>query len=73
MFTDSDIFDIAEAAETLRAFKSLNVDFILVCPDKQYNIKESEKIIKLAGGQLLKVKEWEQFPELITNIINSSF
>ena len=73
MFTDADIFDIPEAAEILRAFKSLNVDFILVCPEKQYNIKESEKIVKLAGGQLLKVKNWEKFPELISNIINNRF
>jgi len=70
LFTDSDIFDLPDAAEILRAFKSLQVDFILVCPEK-HNIKESEKIIKLAGGQLLKVEDWEKFPELITNIINS--
>lgn len=73
MFTDADIYDIPDAAETLRAFKSLGVDFILVCPENQYNIKESEKIIKLAGGQLLKVKKWEKFPELISSIINNRF
>ncbi|TFF87417.1 MAG: VWA domain-containing protein [Promethearchaeota archaeon] len=72
LFTDSDIFDLPDAAEILRAFKSLQVDFILVCPAK-HNIEESEKIVKLAGGQLLKVEDWEKFPELITNIINSRF
>lgn len=73
LFTDSDICDLPDAAEILRAFKSLQVDFILVCPEKQYNIRESEKIVKIAGGQLLTVKDWERFPELITNIINSRF
>jgi len=73
LFTDSDIFDLPNAAGILRAFKSLQVDFILVCPEKQYNIRESEKIVKIAGGQLLTVKDWERFPELITNIINSRF
>ena len=73
MFTDADIYDIPNAAETLRAFKSLGVDFILVCPEQQFNIKESEKIVKLAGGQLLTVKNWESFPELITNIINTRY
>lgn len=73
LFTDSDIFDLPDAAKILRAFKSLQVDFILVCPEKQYNIRESEKIVKIAGGQLLTVKDWERFPELITKIINSRF
>ncbi|NVM18605.1 MAG: VWA domain-containing protein [Candidatus Lokiarchaeota archaeon] len=73
LFTDSDIYDLPDAAEILRAFKSLGVDFILVCPEKQYNIRESEKIVKLAGGQILPIKDWERFPELITNIINSRF
>ncbi len=73
MFTDAEIYDIPNAAETLRAFKSLGVDFILVCPEQQFNMKESEKIVKMAGGQLLTVKNWENFPELITNIINTRF
>ena len=73
LFTDSEIFDLPDATEILRAFKSLQVDFILVCPEKQFNIKESEKIVKTAGGQLLTVKDWELFPELITKIINSRF
>lgn len=71
LFTDSEIFDLVDATKILRAFKSLQVDFILVCPEKQFNIKESEKIVKTAGGQLLTVKDWDRFPELITKIISS--
>ncbi len=73
MFSDAEIYDIPNAAKILRVFKSLGVDFILVCPEKQYNMRESEKILKLAGGQLLTVKNWEDFPKLITNIINTRF
>jgi len=73
MFSDAEIYDIPNAAKILRVFKSLGVDFILVCPEKQYNMRESEKILKLAGGQLLTVKNWENFPKLIANIINTKF
>lgn len=73
MFSDAEIYDIPNAAKILRVFKSLGVDFILVCPEKQYNMRESEKILKLAGGQLITVKNWENFPKLITNIINTRF
>ncbi len=73
MFTDADIYDLPNAAESLRSFKSLGVEFILICPEKKYNAMQSEKMIKLAGGQLIEVDNWESFPEKLTAIINARF
>ena len=73
LFTDAEIFDIKQALDELRIFRSLGVDFILVCPEASYNIKEAKKMVKVVGGQLLTVKKWEDFPKLISDIIKSRF
>jgi Mg-chelatase subunit ChlD len=71
LFTDAEIYDIRESIEELRIFRSLGVDFILVCPETQFNLKEAEKMVKVAGGQLLTIKDYEEFPKLISDIIKS--
>ena len=59
--------------QEFRILRSLGVDFILVCPETSYNLKEANKMVKVAGGQLLVVDDWEKFPELVSDIINSRF
>jgi Mg-chelatase subunit ChlD len=73
LFTDAEIFDIRESMHELRVMRSLGVDFILICPETSYNLKEAEKIVKIAGGQLLSIKDWKEFPKLISDIIKSRF
>jgi hypothetical protein len=73
LFTDAEIHDLKQAIDQLRVFRSLGVDFILVCPEASYNLKDARKIIKVAGGQLLTIKDWDQFPKLISDIIKSRF
>ncbi|MCK4686833.1 MAG: VWA domain-containing protein [Candidatus Lokiarchaeota archaeon] len=73
LFTDAEIFDLREAIEELRTFRSLGVDFILVCPEESYNLKEAKKMVKIAGGQLITIKDYNEFPRLISEIINSRF
>ncbi len=73
LFTDAEIFDIKDVAEDLRVMRSMGVDFILVCPENQYNLKEAEKMVKITGGQLLTISDWEKFPNLISSIIKSKF
>ncbi|MHA1763602.1 MAG: VWA domain-containing protein [Promethearchaeota archaeon] len=73
LFTDAEIYDIKEVAEDLRILRSMGVDFILVCPETQYNLKEAEKMVKIAGGQLLIISDWNNFPNLIADIIKSKF
>jgi Mg-chelatase subunit ChlD len=73
LFTDAEIFDIQQSMQELRIMRSLGVDFILVCPESSYSLKESEKMVKIAGGQLLTIKDWNEFPELISDIIKSRF
>jgi Mg-chelatase subunit ChlD len=73
LFTDAEIFDLREAIEELRIFRSLGIDFILVCPEESYNLKEAKKMVKIAGGQLLTIKDYNEFPRLISEIINSRF
>ena len=73
LFTDAEIFDLKEAIEELRIFRYMGVDFILVCPENQFNLKEAKKLAKIAGGQLLTVRDYEEFPKLIADIINSKF
>jgi Mg-chelatase subunit ChlD len=73
LFTDAEIFDLKEAITELRKMRSLGVDFILVCPETSFNLKEAKKMIKVAGGQLLTIKDWNQFPKLISEIIKSRF
>ncbi len=73
LFTDAEIYDLREAVEELRIFRSLGIDFILVCPELQYNLKEAEKMVKIAGGQLLTINNWEDFPKLISDIIKAKF
>ena len=73
LFTDAEIHDLKQAIDLLRVFRSLGVDFILVCPEASYNLKDARKIIKIAGGQLLTIKDWDQFPKLISEIIKSRF
>ena len=73
LFTDAEIFDIRESMHELRVMISLVVDFILICPETSYNLKEAEKMVKTAGGQLLTIKDWKEFPKLISDIIKSRF
>jgi len=73
LFTDAEIYDIKQAMEELRTFRSLGIDFILVCPETSYNLKEAKKMVKIAGGQLLTIKDWNEFPKLISEIIKSRF
>ena len=73
LFTDAEVFDIKEALIEFRKMRSLGVDFILVCPETSYNLKEAKKMVKIAGGQLLSIKNWEDFPKLFSDIINSRF
>jgi len=73
LFTDAEIYDIQQAMEELRMFRSLGIDFILVCPETSFDLKEAEKIVKVAGGQLLTVRDWNEFPKLISDIIKSRF
>ncbi|MFX1573084.1 MAG: VWA domain-containing protein [Promethearchaeota archaeon] len=73
LFTDAEIFDLKEAMIEFRKMRSLGVDFILVCPESSYNLKEANKMVKVAGGQLLTIKDWNEFPKLISEIIKSRF
>ena len=73
LFTDAEIFDLRESMQELRVMRSLGVDFILICPETSYNLKEAEKLVKTAGGQLLTIKDWNEFPKLISEIIKSRF
>jgi Mg-chelatase subunit ChlD len=73
LFTDAEIYDIKQAIEELRVLRSMGVNFILICPKDSYNLKEANKMVKVAGGQLLVVDDWEKFPELVSDIINSRF
>ncbi len=73
LFTDAEIHDLQQSIETLRIFRSLGIDFILVCPESSYNLKEAKKMVKIAGGQLLTIKDWNDFPKLISDIIKSRF
>ena len=73
LFTDAEIFDLSESMQELRVMRSLGVDFILICPETSYNLKEAEKMVKTAGGQLLTIKDWSAFPKLISEIIKSRF
>jgi Mg-chelatase subunit ChlD len=73
LFTDAEIFDLQEAMQEFRIMRSLGVDFILVCPETSYNLKEANKMVKVVGGQLLTIKKWEEFPKLISEIIKSRF
>ncbi|NHJ21940.1 MAG: VWA domain-containing protein [Candidatus Lokiarchaeota archaeon] len=73
LFTDAEIFDIKQAIEELRKFRSLSVDFILVTPESSFNLKEAEKMVKISGGQLLTIKDWNEFPKLMSEIIKSRF
>ncbi len=73
LFTDAEIYDIKQAMEELRIFRSLGIDFILVCPETSYNLKEAKKMVKIAGGQLLTINKWNEFPKLISEIIKSRF
>ena len=73
LFTDAEVFDIKEAIIEFRKMRSLGVDFILVCPEASYNLKEAKRMVKVAGGQLLSIKNWEDFPKVFSDIINSRF
>ncbi|MFX1455771.1 MAG: VWA domain-containing protein [Promethearchaeota archaeon] len=73
LFTDAEIFDLRECLQEFRVMRSLGVDFILVCPEASYNLKEADKIVKVVGGQLLTIKDWNEFPKLISEIIKSRF
>ncbi|MFX1276048.1 MAG: VWA domain-containing protein [Promethearchaeota archaeon] len=71
LFTDAEVFDLQQAVEELRILRSMNVDFIIVCPETHFNLKEAEKMAKIAGGQLLTLNDWNEFPKLIADIIKS--
>jgi Mg-chelatase subunit ChlD len=73
LFTDAEIYDIREAMDELRKFRSMGIDFVLVCPEASFNLDEAEKMVKIAGGQLLIINDWNEFPELISDIIKSRF
>jgi Mg-chelatase subunit ChlD len=71
LFTDAEVYDLKEAAEDLRILRSMGVDFILVVPEQNFNVEDAQKIVKIAGGQLLTIRDWNEFPDLISDIIKS--
>jgi len=73
LFTDAEVYDLKEAAEDLRILRSMGVDFILVVPEQNFNVEDAQKIVKIAGGQLLTIKDWNEFPDLIADILKSRF
>ncbi|MHA2122758.1 MAG: vWA domain-containing protein, partial [Promethearchaeota archaeon] len=73
LFTDAEIYDLKNAIEELRIFRSMGIDFVLVCPETSYNLTDAKKMVKVAGGQLLTVNDWNDFPKLISEIIKSRF
>ncbi len=73
LFTDAEIFDLQQSLNELRIFRSMGIDFILVVPETSFNLKDAKKIVKIAGGQLLTIKDWNEFPQLISDIIKSKF
>ena len=73
LFTDAEIFDLNKAIEELRIFRSMGIDFVLVCPETSYNLTDAKKMVKVAGGQLLTINDWNDFPKLISEIIKSRF
>ena len=73
LFTDAEIFDLKQSLDELRIFRSMGIDFILVVPETSFNIKDAKKIVKIAGGQLLTIRDWNEFPQLISDIIKSKF
>ncbi|MFX1377832.1 MAG: VWA domain-containing protein [Promethearchaeota archaeon] len=73
LFTDAEIFDLKETIPEFRKMRSLGVDFILVCPETSFNLKEAKKMVKVVGGQMLTIKDWNEFPKLISEIIKSRF
>ena len=73
LFTDAEIFDLQQSLNELRIFRSMGIDFILVVPETSFNLKDAKKIVKIAGGQLLTLKDWNEFPQLISDIIKSKF
>ncbi|MBD3193756.1 MAG: VWA domain-containing protein [Candidatus Lokiarchaeota archaeon] len=73
IFTDAEVYDIEDSLEELRIFRSMGIDFIIVCPESSFNLEEAERMVKITGGQLLKIKDFEEFPTLISEIIKSRF
>ena len=73
LFTDAEVYDLKEAAEDLRILRSMGVDFILVVPEQNFNVEDAQKIVKMAGGQLLTINDWNEFPDLIADILKSRF
>ena len=73
LFTDAEVYDLKEAAEDLRILRSMGVDFILVVPEQNINVEDAQKIVKMAGGQLLTINDWNEFPDLIADILKSRF
>lgn len=73
LFTDAEVYDLEQAMKELRIFRSMGIDFILVCPETSFNLEEAEKMVKIAGGQLLTISDWNNFPKLISDILNSRF
>ncbi|TXT67036.1 MAG: VWA domain containing CoxE-like protein [Promethearchaeota archaeon] len=73
LFTDAEVYDIEAVMNELRIFRSMGIDFILVCPEESFNLDEAKKMVKIAGGQLLTITRWEEFPDLISEILRSRF
>jgi Mg-chelatase subunit ChlD len=73
LFTDAEIYDLENAMNELRIFRSIGVDFILVCPESSFNLEDAKKMVKIAGGQLLTIKKWDEFPQLISDILREKF
>jgi hypothetical protein len=51
----------------------MGVDFILVVPEGSFNLEDAKRIVKITGGQLLTIKDWNEFPKLVSDIIKSKF
>jgi Mg-chelatase subunit ChlD len=73
LFTDAEVYDLERAMNELRIFRSMGIDFVLVSPERSFNLEEAKKMVKIAGGQLLKIKKWDEFPQLISEVLKSRF
>lgn len=70
LFTDADIYDFDNSRKELEKMRDHNIQFVMVVPKFNYSPVLAKRMVKIAGGALLTLDQWRNFPKLISDIVS---
>ncbi|MCF2138011.1 MAG: VWA domain-containing protein [Candidatus Thorarchaeota archaeon] len=70
MVTDANLADFAKSIPIMEEIADMGVTSLLAIPVSTYGIGNIQAIIESASAQMVPIKSWDNFPELVSEILS---